>query len=153
MISGYATFVGQRQFQLVIFHDQVLFGLFDPIFRPNSITAAAIEHNTIGPTTGVLTLFLFVTNLVAMSLVFSLTVWQMKLITKGQTCVEEKIDKSVMTNSALERYQRPYDLGWKQNWKTFFQIDNIYEGLIRFFIPFPFHPKHDGTQWMTKHNE
>lgn len=153
MISGYATIVGQEQFQLVMFHDEVLFGLFDPIFQPLNITTAVIEHHTVGAMTGVLTLFLFLTNLVAMSLVFSLTVWQMRLITKGQTCVEEKINKSVMTNSVQRHYQHPYDLGWKQNWKVFLEINSITELLLRFFIPFPFQPKHDGTLWIKKHDE
>jgi len=150
MISGYATAVGQRQFQLVMFHNKILFGLFDPIIQPYKLTMAIIEHNVIGPVTGVLTLFLFIINPVAMSLVFGLTVWQIKLIGKGQTCVEEKINKSFMTNSAQRHYQRPYNLGWKENWRTFFEINSIIELFVRLLIPFPFRPKHDGTQWISK---
>ncbi len=153
MIAAYSTIVGQQQFQLVIFHDEILFGLFDPILQPYNITMAIIEHGTIGPVTGVMTLFLFFANLVAMGLVFSLTVWQMSLISKGQTCVEEKIDKSTITNSALRQHRRPYHLGWKQNWRTFFEINSTSELLVRLFIPYPFQPKHDGTQWISKHDE
>jgi hypothetical protein len=150
MISAYSTISGQQQFQLVMFHDEILFGLFDPIFQPYNITTAVIEHQTIGPITGVLTLFLFITNLIAMGLVLGLTVWQMSLITKGQTCVEEKIDKSIMTKAAQRQYRRPYNFGWKQNWSTFFEINNIIELFIRLLIPFPFQPKHDGTKWIAK---
>ena len=153
MISGYATLVGQQQFQLVLFHDQILFGLFDPILQPYNLTETIIEHNTVGALTGVLTLFLFLINLVAMSLVFSLAVWQMSLITKGQTCCEEKIDKSLMNNSGQKQqhHLRPYDLGWRQNWRTFFEIDSASELVIRLLIPYSFQPKHDGTQWISNH--
>jgi len=151
IISAYSTITGQQEFQLVMFHDEVLFGLFDPILQPYNVAMAVIEHQTIGPVTGVLTLFLFLINLIAMGLVFGLTVWQMSLITKGQTCVEEKIDKSLMTNSVQRR--RPYNLGWKQNWRTFFEKNSIIELLVRLLIPFPFQPKHDGTQWISKYDE
>jgi hypothetical protein len=73
----------------------------------------------------------------------------MSLITKGQTCVEEKIDKSIMNNSV---HRRPYDLGWKQNWRTFFEINSASELLVRLMVPFLFQPKHDGTQWISKDN-
>ena len=83
-----------------------------------------------------------------MILVFGLTVWQVSLITKGQTCVEEKIEKSI-TNSSK---QKLYDLGYKQNWRTFFEIDSISQLIIRLLIPFPFQPKHDGTKWTSKYD-
>lgn len=151
MVSGYATLTGQGQFQLVIFHDQKLFGLFDPIFQPENLTRAIIEHGSIGPITGVLTLFLFLINLVAMGLVFSLTVWQMSLISKGQTCVEEKIDKSTMPNTLRgQSRKRTYDLGWMQNWMTFLEVNSIPEALVRLLVPTPFHPKQDGTYWISK---
>ena len=155
MISAYSTFVGQQQFQLVLFHDQILFGLFDPILQPKNITETIIEHRTVGAVTGVLTLFLFLINLVAMGLVFSLTVWQSSLITKGQTCVEGKIDKSLVSNTQQKsrHQQRPYDLGWRQNWGTFFEINTTKELIIRLLIPYAFQPKHDGTQWISNHHE
>jgi hypothetical protein len=153
MISAYATISGQQQFQLVMFHDEILFGLFDPILQPHNITTAVIEHNTIGAITGVLTLFLFIINLIAMSLVLGLAVWQMTLITKGQTCVEEKIDKSIMTKAAQRHYRRPYNFGWKQNWSTFFEVNSIIELFVRLLVPFPFQPKHAGTQWIAKTDE
>lgn len=155
IISGYSTFVGQQQFQRVLFHDQVLFGLFDPILQPQNLTETIVEHETVGAVTGVLTLFLYLINLVAMGLVFSLTIWQMSLITKGQTCVEEKIDKSLMNHSQQKtRYQeRTYDLGWRQNWKTFFEISTTKDVLIRLLIPYTFQPQQDGTQWATNHQE
>ncbi|CAF1483582.1 unnamed protein product [Adineta steineri] len=150
MIAAFSTIVGQQQFQLVIFHDEILFGLFDPLLKTYNMTVAIIEHKTIGPITGVLTLFLFILNLVAMGLVLSLTLWQMSLITKGQTCVEEKIDKTIMTNS---KQRRQYDLGWKQNWKTFFEVNTYSELLVRLLIPYSFQPKHDGTQWISKNDK
>jgi hypothetical protein len=153
MICGYATLVGQQQFQLVMFHDEILFGLFDPILRPHDMTTAVLEHNTIGAVTGVLTSFLFLANLIAMGLVLSLTIWQMSLISKGQTCVEEKIDESIINNSAQRQQQRPYDLGFKQNWKTFFEINNMTELLVRLLVPISFQPKHDGTYWVSKYDE
>jgi hypothetical protein len=154
MISAYSTIVGQQQFQLVLFHDEILFGLFDPILQPYNITEAIIEHNTIGPMTGVLTLYLFLINLIAMGLVLGLTIWQMSLITKGQTCVEEKIDKSLMNNPVQKQHhRRPYDFGWRQNWRTFFEINSTSELLIRLLIPYSFQPKHDGTQWTSNHDE
>lgn len=153
LIAGYATFFGQKEFQRVIFHDEVLFGLFDPIFKPHNITIAILEHKTVGPITGVLTLFLFITNLISMGLVLSLTIWQMSLITKGQTCVEEKIDESLTKNSVQGKQKRPYDFGAKKNWMTFFEINNLGELLFRLLIPFSFQPKHDGTQWMSKSDE
>ncbi|CAF4335397.1 unnamed protein product, partial [Adineta steineri] len=128
----------------------VVFGLFDPLLKTYNMTVAIIEHKTIGPITGVLTLFLFILNLVAMGLVLSLTLWQMSLITKGQTCVEEKIDKAIMTNS---KQRRQYDLGWKQNWKTFFEVNTYSELLVRLLIPYSFQPKHDGTQWISKNDK
>ncbi|CAF1978368.1 unnamed protein product [Rotaria magnacalcarata] len=153
MIAAYATIVGQQEFQLVMFHDQILFRLLDPILRPYDITMAILEHETIGPITGVLTLFLFLANLVAMGLVLSLTIWQMSLITKGQTCVEEKIDKSIMINSVQQKQERPYDLGCKLNWTTFFETNRISALLIRLLIPFPFQPTHDGTKWISKYDK
>jgi len=150
MIAAFSTFVGQKQFQLVIFHDQILFGLFDPLFRPYNLTITVIEHETIGPITGVLTLYLFIINLVAVGLVLSLAIWQISLITKGQTCVEEKIGKSVMTHSTK---RRPYDFGWKQNWRIFFETNSFAELLVRLLVPFGFQPKHDGTQWISKYDE
>ena len=59
LIAAYATIFGQQEFQLVIFHEQVLFGVFDPLLQPKNITIAIIEHHTVGPITGVLTLFSF----------------------------------------------------------------------------------------------
>ncbi|CAF0742558.1 unnamed protein product [Rotaria sordida] len=153
LISAYATIVGQKQFQLVMFHDQILFGLFAPILQPEELVTTIIEHKTIGPITGVLTLFLFLTNLVAMGLVLMLTIWQISLITKGQTCVEERIDKSIVTNSVQGQKQRPYDFGFKLNWAKFFEVNKISELLFRLLIPFPFQPKHDGTQWISKDNK
>jgi hypothetical protein len=153
LISAYSTIVGQRLFQLVIFHDQVLFGLFGPILQPRNLTTTIIEHETIGAVTGVLTLYLFLINLIAMGLVLSLTIWQMSLISKGQTCVEEKIDESIINNSAQRQQQRPYDLGFKQNWKTFFEINNMTELLVRLLVPISFQPKHDGTYWISKYDE
>ena len=151
LIAGYATLVAQGQFQLVVFHDEKLFGLFDPILRPHDILVAILEHQSVGPLTGVLTLFLFLINLIAVGLVFSLTVWQICLISKGQTCVEEKISKSLMTNTKQSKGQlRPYDLGWKQNWATFLEMETIPELVLRFLIPTKFQPKHDGTYWVTK---
>ncbi|UJR35512.1 hypothetical protein I4U23_028266 [Adineta vaga] len=152
MIAAFSTIAAQQQFQLVMFHDQILFRLFDPILQPYNMTVAVIEHNTIGPITGVLTLFLFIINLVAMGLVLSLTIWQMSLITKGQTCVEEKIDKSIMINNQQQR-RRFYDYGWKGNWKRFFEINTFPELLIRLLIPYTFQPKSDGTQWTLKDNK
>lgn len=151
MISGYATLVGQQQFQLVLFHDEILFGLFDPLFRSDELTIQIIEHHSIGPLTGFLTMFLFIINLVAMGLVLALTIWQASLISKGQTCVEEKIQKSVTKSSNSQK--RPFDLGWKQNWKLFFEIDTPKQLIVRLLIPFPFQPKHDGTQWPSNHSD
>jgi hypothetical protein len=153
IIAAFSTIAGQQQFQLVLFHDQILFGLFDPLLIPHNITITVIEHEIIGPITGVLTLFLFIMNLIAMGLVLSLAIWQMSLITKGQTCVEEKIEKSIMNNSTYRLQQRPYDLGWKQNWKTFFEVNNFTELLVRLLVPISFEPKHDGTQWISKYDK
>ena len=149
MISAYSTIVARRQFQRIIFNDQVLFGLFDPLLQPQNIAIAVVHHEVVGPVTGFLTLFLFITNLVAMCLILFLAVWQMSLITKGQTCVEEKIDKSMINNSVI---RRPYDLGWRQNWRTFFEINSTNELLVRLLVPFLFQPKHDGTRWISKNN-
>lgn len=153
MIAGYATMFGQKVFQLVMFHDQILFGLFDPILRPYDVVIAIVDHKIIGPITGLLTLFLFLINLVAMGLVLSLAIWQVSLITKGQTCVEEKIDKSAKVNSTQRQQRRPYDFGWKINWVEFFETKTISELLLRLLIPSPFHPKHDGTQWMSNYDK
>jgi hypothetical protein len=155
LISGYSTFVAQHPFQQVLFHDQVLFGLFAPILQPHNLTETIVEHNSVGAMTGVLTLFLFLINLVAMGLVLSLTIWQMNLITKGQTCCEEKIDKSLMNNSAQKQqhHRQPYDLGWRQNWLTFFETNSTTELMIRLLIPYSFKPKHDGTKWILNHDE
>ncbi|CAF1649233.1 unnamed protein product, partial [Adineta ricciae] len=149
MIAAFSTIAGQQQFQLVIFHDQILFRLFDPLINPYNLTITVIDHNTIGPITGVLTLFLFTINLVAMGLVLSLTIWQMSLITKGQTCVEEKIDKSIMNNTKQQR-RRSYDCGWRENWKRFFEVQTGSQLLIRILVPYTFQPKYDGTQWISK---
>ena len=153
MIAGYATLTGETQFQLVAFHDQKLFSLFDPILKTENMTMALVEHKTIGPLTGVLVMFLYLINLIAMGLIFSLTVWQCALISKGQTCVEEKIDKSVRSNTnqtTLTNQRRPYDLGCKQNWKNFFETDTRFDLIKRLLIPTQFQPKHDGTRWVSK---
>ena len=153
LISGYATIVGDGQFQLVIFHDQKLFHLFAPILHVENITLAIMEHGTIGPITGMLTLFLFLINLIAMGLVFSLAFWQISLISKGQTCVEEKIDASVMTDTVHKQQRRPYDVGWKRNWRIFFEVDSDLELVLRLLVCTPFRPKHDGTQWESKFDD
>jgi hypothetical protein len=153
LISGYATIVGEGQFQLVMFHDQKLFHLFDPILQPQNITLATMDHGTIGPITGVLTLFLFLINLIAMGLVFGLAFWQISLISKGQTCVEEKIDASVMTGTVQKQQRRPYDVGWKRNWRNFFEVDSVSELVLRLFVCTPFRPKHDGTHWESKFDD
>jgi palmitoyltransferase len=150
-ITVYAVTVARRQFQLVIFHDQILFGIFAPLLQPQTVATAIAEHGIVGPITGVLTLFMFIIDFAATGLVLALFIWQMSLITKGQTCVEEKIHKAIMTNSVNPVHrQRPYDLGWKQNWRTFFEMNSINELLVRFLFPFLFQPKHDGTQWISK---
>lgn len=150
LIAGFSTGVAQRQFQRVIFHDQILFGLFAPLLQPYNMTITVIEHKTIGPITGVLTHFLFIINLVAMGLVLSLAIWQTSLISKGQTCVEEKINKPIATNV---KQKRPYDYGTRENWKRFFEVATLPELLARLLVPYQFKPKYDGTQWTPKDNK
>jgi hypothetical protein len=150
LVAGYATLIGQQYFQLAIFNGQKLFHLFDPIFQPKKITITIIEYGTIGPITGVLTLFLFFINLVAMGLVFSLTIWQTRLISKGQTCVEEKINKSANNNG---QQRSIYDLGWKQNWRRFFQVETTTSLLVCLLVPGRLTPKFDETRWMLKSDE
>jgi hypothetical protein len=61
-----------------------------------------------------------------------------------------------MNNSVQKQQQhhrRPYDLGWRQNWRTFFEINSTSELVIRLLIPYSFQPKHDGTQWISNHDE
>lgn len=153
LIAGYATISARNQFQLVAFNDQILFGLIDPIWQPYNLTMSLVQHQRVGPLTGVLIMFLFSFNLCAMGLVLSLTIWQTMLISKGQTCVEEKIFNSKINHSdgkANEQKKWPYDMGWKMNWMNFFEVETYPQLIVRILIPFSFQPRHDGTQWPSK---
>ncbi|CAF0877377.1 unnamed protein product [Didymodactylos carnosus] len=152
LISAYALYFGHYHLQMKLFN-QILLRLYDPIWKPFFLVETLIPYeNIIHPVAGFLIFYLFLFNLVTMLLVLSLTVWQITLISKGQTCVEEKIMKENKKQNPTVSYTNTYDLGFTKNWFQFFEIENGAELLRILFIPKIFKPKHDGTSWVkNKH--
>ena len=77
-----------------------------------------------------------------------LNVWNIYMVCKGETSIEVHINRSEREKAAARGmgYNNPYDLGWRQNWKT---ILGLCKGvsLWRVFLPSTHLPIGDGLSW------
>lgn len=75
--------------------------------------------------------------------------WHGKLITKGETSIEARINAKEIIKYAAEgkTYQNPYDFGYKENWKIFFGLKE--RGWSCVLFPSRHRPRGDGLTWET----
>ncbi|GAA5855530.1 hypothetical protein JCM8547_007874 [Rhodosporidiobolus lusitaniae] len=86
--------------------------------------------------------------------VFVMALSQLNLVVKNRTSVES-LDFDWYSKLAASRnreFRNPYDLGWKENLKEFFNVGEGRYHWSTIFLPVSVPPASDGWTWRKRHN-